>query len=157
MSGVEQKLAQLGITLPLPARPLANYVPFVLVGRSLVVSGQLSLGPDGKLDPAHIGKVGAELSPETAQAAARLCAINILAQAKAALGELDRVAGCIRLGGFIQAAPDFYGLAAVMNGASDLMVEVLGDKGRHARSTVGVAALPLGCAVEVEALFDVEA
>lgn len=156
MSGVEETLSRLGIALPVPAQPLANYVPFVLVGRSLIVSGQLPLGPDGKLDPAHIGKLGADVTQDAGRAAARLCAINVLAQAKAAIGDLDRIARCLRLGGFIHAAPDFYGLAPIMNGASDLMVEVFGDKGRHARSTVGVAALPLGCAVEVEAAFDVE-
>ncbi len=157
MSGVNQRLAELGITLPVPARPVANYVPFVLVGRSLVISGQLALGPGGRLDPAHTGKLGSGVSEEAGRAAARLCALNILAQAKAALGDLDRIARCVRLGGFIHVAPDFYGVPAIMNGASDLMVEVLGDNGRHARSTVGVATLPLGCAVEVEASFDVEA
>ncbi len=157
MSRIDQRLTDLGITLPVAAKPVANYVPYVLAGRTLVISGQLALGPDGKLDPAHVGKLGAGIAEELGKAAARLCAINILAQAKAALGDLDRVARCIRLGGFIHAAPDFYAVAGIMNGASDLMVEVLGDKGRHARSTIGVATLPFGCAVEVEALFDVEA
>ncbi len=157
MSRIDQRLADLGITLPAAAKPVANYVPYVLAGRMLVISGQLALGSDGKLDPVHVGKLGAGISDEIGRAAARLCAINILAQAKAALGDLDRVARCLRLAGFIHAAPDFYAVAGVMNGASDLIVEVLGDKGRHARSTIGVATLPFGCAVEVEALFDVEA
>ena len=157
MSGVNQRLTELGIVLPIPAPPVANYLPFVLVGRSLVISGQLAFGPDGKLDPAHVGKLGAGVSDDAGRAAARLCVINLLAQAKAALGDLERIVRCVRLGGFIHAAPDFYGVPGIMNGASDLMVEVFGEKGRHARSTVGVASLPLGCAVEVEALFDVEA
>lgn len=156
MSTVDKRLAELGVTLPVAAKPVANYVPFVLAGRTLVVSGQIALGPDGKLDPSHVGKLGAGVSDEVGRAAARLCAINVLSQAKAALGDLDRIARCIRLGGFIHAAPDYYAVAGIMNGASDLMVDVLGDKGRHARSTVGVAALPFGSAVEVEALFDVE-
>ena len=157
MSRVDERLTQLGIALPVPARPVANYVPFVLAGRTLVISGQLALGLDGKLDPAHTGKLGGGISDDAGKAAARLCAINLLAQAKAALGDLDRIARCVRLGGFIHVAPDYYAVAGIMNGASDLMVDVLGDKGRHARSTIGVATLPFGCAVEVEALFDVDA
>ena len=109
----------------------------------------------GKLDPAHKGKLGAEVFHEAGQAAARLCAINLLAQAKAVLGSLDRVKRCVRLGGFINCRPDFNALPAVMNGASDLMVAVLGEHGRHARTTIGVAQLPLDCAVEVEALFEI--
>jgi enamine deaminase RidA (YjgF/YER057c/UK114 family) len=155
MSEVENRLAALGIVLPVPAAPVANYVPFVVSGRLLVVSGQLPFGADGKLDPAHVGKVGGSVAVEAAQAAARLCAINILAQAKAALGDLDKIARCVRLGGFINTAPSFSAIAPVMNGASDLMVEGLGDKGRHARSTVGVAELPLDCAVEVDAMLEI--
>ena len=157
MGHIDDRLQQMGIVLPVPAPPVANYVPFVLAGRTLVISGQLALGPDGKLDPAHIGKLGQAISDETGRAAARLCAINVLAQAKAALGHLDRVARCVRLGGFIHVTSDYVAVAGIMNGASDLIVEVLGDRGRHARSTVGVATLPFGCAVEVEAMFDVEA
>ena len=157
MPTIEARLARLGITLPEAAPPVANYVAFVLDRGTLVVSGQLALGPDGKLDAAHKGKLGAGVSLEAGRAAARNCAINVLAQAKAALGDLERIERCLRLGGFINAAPEFTDLAVAMNGASDLMVEVLGDKGRHARSTVGVASLPLGCAVEVEALFSVRA
>ena len=155
MGTIEARLAELGIALPKAAAPVANYVAFVLEGNTLVVSGQLALGPEGKLDPAHRGKLGADVPGEAGRAAARNCAINVLAQAKAALGDLDRIERCLRLGGFINAAPDFIDLALIMNGASDLMVEALGDRGRHARSTVGVASLPLGCAVEVEALFAV--
>lgn len=154
-SATEARLRDLGIALPEPARPVANYVPFVLTGAQLIVSGQLPLGADGSLSADHKGKLGDTVFHETGRAAARLCAINILAQAHAALGDLDRIARCVRLGGFINCRPDFAALAAVMNGASDLMVEVLGDAGRHARSTVGVAELPLDAAVEVEALFEV--
>ncbi len=157
MSKIEDRLASLGVSLPVPATPVANYVPFVVTGAFLVISGQLAFGPDGKLDPAHVGKVGADVAPEAGQAAARRCALNILAQAKAALGDLDRISRCIRLGGFINAAPGFSAIAPIMNGASDFIVEALGDKGRHARSTVGVAELPLDSAVEVEALFEIAA
>ncbi|WP_026607247.1 RidA family protein [Methylocapsa acidiphila] len=155
MSKVEDRLAAMGVALPVPAAPVANYVPFVVSGALLVISGQLALGADGKLDPAHVGKVGANVSNEAGQAAARLCAVNLLAQAKAALGDLDRISRCVRLGGFINAAPGFSSIAPIMNGASDLIVAALGDIGRHARSTVGVAELPLDSAVEVEALFEI--
>jgi enamine deaminase RidA (YjgF/YER057c/UK114 family) len=155
MSAVDKKLRDLGITLPTPAAPVANYVPFVRTGNLIVISGQLCLGPDGKLAEDHKGKLGAEITPEVGQQAARLCAINLLAQLKAATGDLDQVVRCVRLGGFINAVPTFAGLAPVMNGASDLMVEVLGDAGRHARSTIGVAELPLDACVEVEGMFEV--
>ena len=155
MSAIETKLADLGIQLPTPAAPIANYVPFVLSGKQLVVSGQLALGTDGKLADAHKGKLGGAIDKAAGQAAARLCLVNVLAQAKAALGDLDRIGRVVRLGGFINAEPDFTDLPAIMNGASDLAVEVFGDKGRHARSTIGVASLPFGCAVEVEALFEI--
>jgi enamine deaminase RidA (YjgF/YER057c/UK114 family) len=151
----EDRLAALGVVLPSPAAPVANYLPFVVSGSLLAVSGQLAFGPNGKLDPAHTGKLGVEVSSKAGQAAARLCAINILAQAEAALGDLDRISRCVRLGGFINVAPGFANLAGVMNGASDFMVEVLDDKGRHARSTIGVAGLPLDSAVEIEALFEI--
>ena len=152
----EQKLIDLGLTLPTPAAPVANYVGWVLSGNLLMISGQLAFDVHGKLEPEMLGKLGANVSPEVGTLAAHNCAINVLAQAKAALGALDRIKRCIRLGGFINAAPDFTALPLVMNGASDLMVQILGDKGRHARSTVGVASLPLNCCVEVEALFEVE-
>jgi enamine deaminase RidA (YjgF/YER057c/UK114 family) len=156
MSAVDKKLRDLGITLPTPAAPVANYIPFVRTGNLIVISGQICLGPDGKLAEDHKGKLGAEITPEVGQQAARLCAINLLAQLKAATGDLDRVVRCVRLGGFINAVPTFAGLAPVMNGASDLMVEVLGDAGRHARSTIGVAELPLDACVEVEGMFEVQ-
>ena len=155
MSEVEKKLQALGINLPTPAAPVANYVPFVITGSLLIISGQVALAPDGKLPPADTGKIGGQVSTEAALAAARQCAINLLAQAKAAVGDLDKITRCVRLGGFMNVAPGFSAIAPIMNGASDLMVEVFGDKGRHARSTVGVAELPLDSAVEVEALFEI--
>ena len=150
---VEKKLASLGINLPTPASPVANYVPFVRSGNMLVVSGQLCLGPDGNL--VAKGQLGGAVSMDDGQKAARACAINLLAQLKAALGDLDKVTRVIRLGGFINSASGFTDGPKVMNGASDLMVEVFGEKGRHARSTVGVAALPANAAVEVEGQFEV--
>jgi enamine deaminase RidA (YjgF/YER057c/UK114 family) len=155
MGQIDGKLKELGVALPTPAAPVANYVPFVRSGNLVVISGQICLGPDGKLADAHKGKVGAEVSAQTGQEAARLCAINVIAQLKNAIGDLDRVVRCVRLGGFINAAPTFAPLPGVMNGASDLMVAVFGDKGRHARTTVGVAELPFDAAVEVEAIFEV--
>jgi enamine deaminase RidA (YjgF/YER057c/UK114 family) len=149
---VENKLKQLGIALKEPVAPVANYVPFVRSGNMLVVSGQICLD-DGKL--VAKGRLGDGVSIEDGQKAARACAVNILAQLKAALGDLDKVVRVVRLGGFINSAPGFTDGPKVMNGASDLMVEVFGDKGKHARSTVGVAALPADAAVEVEGLFEV--
>lgn len=148
---VEKRLADLGITLPTPPVPAANYVPTVLTGNLLFCSGQVSTMPGGR---AMKGKLG-EVSMEHGQEAARICAINLLAHAKAALGDLDRIKRCVRLGGFINALPTFGPLPLVMNGASDLMVKVLGDAGRHARATVGVAELPSDASVEVEAIFEV--
>ena len=150
---VETKLTQLGITLPKPATPIANYVPFVRCGNLLTISGQLCLGVDGKV--VAIGQLGGGVTIEDGAKAARACAINLLAQAKAAVGDLDKIVRVVRLGGFINSAPAFADGPKVMNGASDLMVEVLGDKGRHARTTVGVSALPLDAAVEVEGLFEI--
>jgi enamine deaminase RidA (YjgF/YER057c/UK114 family) len=149
---VEKKLEELGIALPTPAAPIANYVGFVRSGRLLFVSGQLCLA-DGEL--VAKGKLGGDVTTEQGQAAARACAVNLLAQVKAALGDLDKVARVVRLGGFINASPDFTDAAQVMNGASDLMVAAFGDKGRHARTTIGVAALPADAAVEVEGIFEV--
>jgi enamine deaminase RidA (YjgF/YER057c/UK114 family) len=157
MSTIDAKLQELGITLPAPVSAVANYVPYVQSGNLVTISGQICFGPDGKLAPEHKGHVGGNVSAEAAKAAAEYAAINLLAQLKAAVGDLDRVVRCIRLGGFISSTPDFTAQAAAMNGASDLIVAVFGDKGRHARSTIGVAALPLGAAVEVEGLFEVEA
>jgi enamine deaminase RidA (YjgF/YER057c/UK114 family) len=150
---IEKKLADLGISLPTPAAPVANYVGFVRSGNMLVISGQLCFGPDGKL--VAKGKLGGGISIEDGQKAARACAINLLAQIKAALGDLDKVVRVVRLGGFIASAPDFFDVPKVMNGASDLMVTAFGEKGRHARSTIGVAVLPMDAAVEVEGLFEV--
>ena len=155
MGASERRLAELGLALPQPAAPVANYVPFVRTGNLVVISGQLCLGPEGKLGAKHVGKLGGEVSIEAGREAARLCALNVLAQLRAAVGELDDVVRCVRLGGFINARPDFAAVASVMNGASDLLVDVLGERGRHARSTIGVAELPLDAAVEVEGLFEV--
>lgn len=154
--GVEKRLHDLGIVLPSAAAPVANYVPFVRTGALLVISGQLPFGPDGKMAPGHVGKLGKTVFNEGGQEAARLCAVNVLAQAKAALGSLEKIRRCVRLGGFINCAPGFAALAPIMNGASDLMVAALGERGKHARSTVGVAELPMDAAVEVEAMFEVE-
>ncbi|WP_315769460.1 MULTISPECIES: RidA family protein [unclassified Bradyrhizobium] len=150
---VEQNLAAQDITLPQPAAPVANYVPFVRSGNLLFVSGQVCFGADGKLIAK--GKLGAGVSVEDGAAAARGCAINLLAQVKAAVGDLDKVVRVVRLGGFVNSAPDFLDGPKVLNGASDLMVAVFGDKGRHARTTVGVAALPADAAVEVEGVFEI--
>ena len=150
---VEKKLLDLGITLPSPAAPVANYVGFVRTGNFLIVSGQLCLDAEGKL--VAKGQLGANVSVEDGQKAARACAINVLAQLKAALGDLDKVARVVLLGGFINSAPGFAAGPKVMNGASDLMVTAFADKGRHARTTIGVAALPLDAAVEVEGAFEV--
>ena len=156
MSTVKERLKALGLALPKAAAPVANYVPFVRSGNLVIISGQICLGPDGKIGDAHKGKLGGEVSEEAGIEAARLCALNVLAQLDAAVGDLDHgVERCLRLGGFINAVPSFAGLAPIMNGASDLMVEVLGERGRHARSTIGVAELPLDAAVEVEAMFAV--
>lgn len=150
---VEKKLQEIGITLASPPSPVANYVPFVRTGNLLMVSGQLCLGADGKL--AAKGQLGGGVSIEDGQQAARTCAVNLLAQVKAALGDLDKVTRVVRLGGFINSAPGFVDGPKVMNGASDVMVAAFGDKGKHARSTVGVAALPADAAVEVEGCFEV--
>jgi enamine deaminase RidA (YjgF/YER057c/UK114 family) len=150
---VEKKLADLGIILPEPAAPVANYVGFVRTGNLLVVSGQLCLDPAGKL--VAKGQLGAGVSVEDGQKAARACAVNLLAQVKVGLGDLDKVTRVVRLGGFINSVPGFTDGPKVMNGASDLMVTAFGDKGRHGRTTVGVSALPLDAAIEVEGLFEV--
>ena len=150
---VESEFAQLGIVLPTPARPVANYIPYTRAGALLFVSGQICLGAGGEL--VAKGKLGGGISVEDGQKAARACAINVLAQVKAALGDLDGVKQVVRLGGFINSVPSFLDGPKVMNGASDLMVETFGDRGRHARTTVGVAALPGDAAVEVEGVFEV--
>jgi enamine deaminase RidA (YjgF/YER057c/UK114 family) len=151
MSGkVEARLASLGITLPEAASPVANYVPFYLAGHLLFISGQISKAGDGSVIK---GRLGAELSVERGREAARVSALSILAQAKAAIGDLDRIAQVVKLTGFVNAIAEFTDHPQVINGASDLMVEVLGDAGRHTRAAVGVSSLPLGCAVEVDAIL----
>jgi enamine deaminase RidA (YjgF/YER057c/UK114 family) len=152
MSQVEKRLAQLGIELPQPNPPVANYVPYVRHGDLLHIAGQVSLDASGGIR----GVVGQEVDLETGRRAARLCAINLLAQIKAACeGDLARVVRVVKLTGFVQAGPDFFEIPQVVNGASDLMVEVFGDAGRHARSAVGVFRLPLNFAVEVDAVVAV--
>lgn len=151
---IETRLAELGITLPEPFAPIANYVPFVVTGRLVVVSGQIP-ARDGKV--VYTGKISQGMSINDGQDAARLCFINVLAQLKIACGgNLDRVRQVVRLGGFIAAPPDFTAHAQVMNGASDLAVAVFGDIGKHARSTIGVPSLPADALVEVEGLFEVD-
>ena len=152
MSRITERLKELGIELPIPLQPLANYVPYRWSGSLLFVSGQVPV-QNGTLP--YLGKVGVDLSIEQGQAAARLCAINILAQVNAALnGNLDHVNACLKLGGFVNCAPDFSDQPTVINGASDFMVDVFGDKGRHARAAVGSNALPRNVAVEADAIFD---
>ncbi|HSH62907.1 MAG TPA: RidA family protein [Methyloceanibacter sp.] len=150
---IEARLKALDLVLPEVASPVANYVSFLHLDRLLLVSGQLPLA-DGKV--AFSGKVGADLDLITGQAAARLCAVNILAQAKTALRDLDRIVQLLRLTGYVNAPPDFTEHPKVINGASDLMVEVLGNKGRHTRIAVGCASLPLGAAVEIDAIFAID-
>jgi enamine deaminase RidA (YjgF/YER057c/UK114 family) len=148
---IETRLKELGIILPTPAAPIANYLPYTITGKLVVISGQIPLR-DGTV--AYTGKLGAEVSVEDGVAAARLCFINLVAQLKAAAGDLDRVTRILRLGGFIAAPAGFTQHAVVMNGASDLAVEVFGEVGRHARSTIGVPSLPADAAVEVEGMFE---
>lgn len=153
MSKVAARLKELGVTLPALAAPLANYVPFTRSGNTLYISGQLPV-KDGQVVK---GLLGDGMDVEAAKEAARLCAINIVAQASAALdGDLDRVVRCLRLGGFVASTPDFFDHPKVVNGASDFIVQAFGDAGKHARAAVGVAALPLGAAVEVDAIFEVK-
>jgi enamine deaminase RidA (YjgF/YER057c/UK114 family) len=150
---VERKLSELGIALPTPASPVANYIPYVRSGSLVFVSGQICLDANGQV--VAKGKLGAGVSVEEGQKAARACAINLLAQLKAALVDLDKVQRVVRLGGFINSDPRFLEGPKVMNGASDLMVAVFGEKGRHSRTTVGVAVLPGDAAVEVDGVFEV--
>lgn len=147
---IDARLAELGIALPPAPAPAANYVPYVVTGNLVFISGQVAGTPDEK----HLGKLGAELTVEQGQKAARACALNILAQLRQACGDLDRVRRCVKLGGFVNCAPDFADMPKVVNGASDLMVEVFGDAGRHARFAVGTNVLPRNVATEVEAIFE---
>ena len=153
MSSVESRLKDQGIVLPEAAAPVANYVPFVMSGNLLFMAGQLPLA-GGKL--LAVGKLGAEVSLEEGAKAARQCAINLLAQAKAALGDLDRIKRVVRLGVFVAAGPDFTDHPKVANGASDLMALALGDAGRHVRTTVGCPSLPLDAACEADAILEFE-
>ena len=151
MSTLEDRLKDLGIVLPTPAAPVANYVPFVRSGALVHISGQVSVDADGGIK----GTVGTEVDLQSAQRAARLCGLNLIAQMKAAAdGDLGRVKRIVKLGGFVQAGPDFFDIPKVVNGCSDLMVEVFGDIGRHARSAVGVYRLPLNFSVEVDAVVE---
>lgn len=151
MSAIEARLAELGVTLPDAPAPAANYVPFVISGKTVYVSGQISADANGFIK----GKLGADLDAAAGAAAARTCAISLIAQAKkAAGGDLDRIARVVKLVGFVNSTADFGDQPKVVNGASDFFVEVFGDKGRHARSAVSAASLPFGVAVEIEAIFE---
>ena len=151
----EARLAALNLVLPQVAPPAANYVPYVVSGSHVFVAGQIPFLNGEKL---HIGRLGAPLTVEQGQEAARACALNILAQVKAAAGgEWDKIVRCVKLGVFVNGTPEFDQQPAVANGASDLMVAVLGEKGRHARAAVGVPSLPFGVAVEIDAVFEIKA
>ena len=150
---IDTRLAELGIELPAAAAPVANYVPFVVTGNLVFVSGQVTL-LDGEIK--FVGIVGKDFSVDEGYQAARLCGLNLLAQVKAACGGvLDRVKRVVKLGGFVRCPPEFVDQPKVVNGASDLMVEVFGDDGRHARFAVGATSLPIGAAVEVDAVFEI--
>lgn len=152
MSSPETRLEALGIELPTPMKPVATYVPFVITGNLLYVSGQVSATSDGLIR----GRLGEDMELSAGQQAARFCAISLLAQAKVALGDLSRIKRVVKLGGFVNAAPSFVDIPQVVNGCSDLMVEVFGpDVGAHARSAVACPTLPLGVAVEVDAVFEI--
>ncbi|HEY2048653.1 MAG TPA: RidA family protein [Caulobacteraceae bacterium] len=152
MSTPNVRLAELGITLPTPVAPVANYVPFVRAGSLVHISGQVSLDAGGGIR----GVVGEDVDLQRAILAARLCGLNLIAQMNAALdGDLSRLRRVVKLGGFVQAGPGFFDIPRVVNGASDLMVEVFADAGRHARSAVGVYRLPMNFAVEVDAIVEV--
>lgn len=150
---IESRLLELGITLPDAPAPAANYVPWVRSGNQLFVSGQISANADGMIK----GKLGENMTVEAGAAAAKTCAISLLAQLKAGCGgDLDRLVRLVKLVGFVNSTPDFGDQPAVINGCSDFMVEALGDKGRHSRSAVSAASLPFGVAVEIEAIFEIE-
>ena len=152
MSGhAEQKLNDMGITLPTPPAPAANYVPFTIAGNILTISGQITMGSDGL---EYVGKLGDTMEVEEGAKAAQLCAVNILAQAKAALGDLDRIKQVVKIQGFVNSTPDFTDHALVVNGASNFLGEVLGEAGKHARAAVGMSSLPFGVAVEVDAVIE---
>ncbi len=148
---IEQTLADKGITLPAAPMPAANYVPFVQTGNLVFISGQISAGDDGLIT----GKLGDGTSVDQGAAAARRCGLALIAQLKAAVGDLDRVTRVVKLTGFVNSTPDFTDQPKVINGCSDLMVEVFGEAGRHARAAVSAPSLPFGVAVEIEAIFEV--
>jgi enamine deaminase RidA (YjgF/YER057c/UK114 family) len=151
---IEERMMQRNIELPAPSSPGANYVPFVRSGNLVFITGQLS---QWNGERRFIGKLGREFGVEEGQQAARLCALNVVAHLRTAVdGDLERVVRCVRLAGFVNSEPDFTGQSQVMNGASDAMIDIFGDAGRHARMAVGVAALPYDVAVEVEAVFEVK-
>lgn len=150
---IESRLQELGVTLPSPPMPVASYVPVTISGNIAFVSGQIPIA-DGAIK--YVGKLGVDVPMEAGQAAAQLCAINVLAQLKAAIGDLDRVVKCLKLGVFVNAAPDYTQHPEVANGASDLIAALYGDAGKHARAAVGVGSLPRGVAVEVEAIFEIK-
>ena len=152
MSSPEERLVDLGLALPKPMAAVANYVPFVITGNLLFVSGQVSVGADGPMQ----GCLGSDYELEDGQAAAKLCGLNLIAQCKAATGDLSKVKQVIKLCGFVSATPEFKEIPQVINGCSDLIVEVFGDKGRHARTAVSAPVLPLGFAVEVDGIFALE-
>ncbi|MEO0344001.1 MAG: RidA family protein [Pseudomonadota bacterium] len=153
MSNYDHKLKELGIELPNAPAPAANYVPFVRSGNLVYISGQISMGKEGLIK----GKLGDGFSIEQGQTAAKTCAINLIAQLKAACdGDLSKLVRVVRLGGFVNCTADFTDQPKVVNGASDLMVEVFGDAGRHARAAVGSSSLPLGVAVEVDGIFEIK-
>lgn len=153
MSKIAKRIADLGLEIPQPVAPVANYVPYVISGAHLYVSGQVSIGPDGLIK----GKLGDGLSVEDGAAAAKACAVNLIAQMKAALGgDLERVRRIVKLNGFVNCTGDFADQPKVINGASDLMVAVFGDSGRHARAAVGAPSLPLGAAVEIDAVIEIK-
>ncbi len=152
MSAIESRLSELGVTLPDAPAPAANYVPFVVTGNTVYVSGQISANADGLLT----GKLGDGVSVEDGSAAAKTCAISLLAQLKAACGgDIDRLVRVVKLVGFVNSTADFTEQPKVINGASDFLVAALGDKGRHARSAVSAASLPLGVTVEIEGIFEI--
>lgn len=151
---IDNRLAELGIELPQAASPAANYAPFAVTGNQVFVAGQVTV-LNGEFK--FLGRLGENMNVDEGYQAARLCGLNIIAQVKAACGgDLDRVVRCVKLGGFVNSTPEFTDQPKVVNGASDLMVEVFGDKGRHARFAVGAPTLPLGVAVEVDAVFEIE-
>ena len=150
---IDARLNELNIDLPRPPAPVASYVPYVVSGNTVFIAGQVTMSPEGL---EYVGKVGADISLEDGKAAARLCAINVIAQVKAACGgDLDRVKRCVRVGVFVNAVPDFTQHPEIANGVSDLFLEVFGEAGRHARAAVGAGSLPRGVACEVEAVFEI--